>query len=107
VSWDVLEDMLNRAVVTSGTGQTASYTPVPASQIAGVPCTFDLDSYDVDLDGVRIATGVPEIGVRHADLPRAPLKGDLVTVGGVNYVVNEVRLSGQVGFSKCRLRLAA
>jgi hypothetical protein len=102
--WAALEDLVNVAMVAGPLGQTATYTPLPGGPLS-VRAVFDLSGYEVDLQsGLRVATGIPELAVRDADIGRAALKGDLVTVAGRNYTVAAVLESGQVGFSKCALR---
>jgi hypothetical protein len=105
--WPGYEDLVNRAVTFGPLSQLAVYTPVPDAPLT-VRCVFDLDSFDIDLQtGLRVATGIPEFSVRDVDIGRASKVGDRITVAGTNYVVSQVLLSGQVGFSVCRLRLTA
>lgn len=96
MSWSALTDNLTKATVKTF-GQPVTYQPLslPAVSLMAI---FDDKYQAVDPDSGAIITSTqPMLRVRIADLPRNPLQGDLVTISGVTYRVNDFEPDGGGG----------
>lgn len=50
-------------------------------------------------NGAEVMSTGPRVGIRVADLPRTPARGDVVTVDGTVFEVDEVLPDGQAGIA--------
>lgn len=78
-------------------GEDIEYTPSGESSVSAI-AVFDNQYQAVDPDTGAIVTSTgPVIGVKDADLPRAPLEEDEVSVRGQSYRVIQVQKDGHGG----------
>lgn len=79
--------------------ETVTYKPLDLAALE-IQAIFDAEFESVDpATGTPIISNSPMIGVKEADLPRPPARGDKVIIRGIEYRVVESQTDGQAAAS--------
>lgn len=79
-------------------GKQVSYTLVGGGGTVSIDGIFEAQHVALRVgSGPESSMVAPALGIRLADLPRKPAKGDFVTVDSVNYRVSDSQEDGQGG----------
>lgn len=106
IDWDSLVLAPAHAIFGEASGAIV-YTPQGHSAFTLTGGVFDAAYREIDqLGGVPVSSTMPVLGVRLAVFPTgiAPAQSDTLTIGGVSFVVREVRPDGH-GEAKLMLNL--
>ena len=95
---DCVGDLLDKATSGCAFGEPVTYYPKKATGGFKIQAIFDGPFEQVDPDTeVLVASNQYTLGVKLADLPFPPCKGDRVSVRSVSYLVVDSQEDGQGG----------
>ena len=88
-----LEALLDKTVRSSALAEPITYTPAGGAPEVGRG-VFSRVGFDVDLNGVSIATDQPRVGLRSGDFTQVPVQDDQLAARGTTYRIVRVSPGG-------------